>query len=111
MTLTEIDVPRTDSSRRDVIGKITAALFTFSAATIIKSRAAGATHVPPTGCYGYGVCHCCNSCGTVRADFGCPSGTGCWYYVDSISCRTYKCCDYYYLGQRCLCRSLVCSCC
>lgn len=37
MTLTEIDVPRTDSSRRDVMGKITAALFTFSAATIIKS--------------------------------------------------------------------------
>lgn len=100
------------ATRRDVIGKMGAALFTFSATTLLRSRSASANHVgPPAGCYGYPSCHCCNSCGPVRADLGCPTGTGCWYGVDTISCRTYKCCDYMYNGAPCLCRTLVCYCC
>lgn len=99
-------------TRRDVIGRVSAAMFTVAAATLVKARIAGATHnPPPTGCFGYNVCHCCPSCGTPNASLGCPSGTGCWYYTDSGSCRTYKCCDYTYNGSSCLCRTLVCYCC
>lgn len=114
MTMSEMATrtPTPTATRRDVIGKLTAALFTFSAATMLRSRSASATHnPPPSGCYGYGVCHCCNSCGSVRADLGCPTGTGCWYWTDTVSCRTYKCCDYMYAGSPCLCRTLVCYCC
>jgi hypothetical protein len=112
VTVTSPTEAHVGRSRRDVLGRFGAALFGASAATLIKSRVASATHVPPpTGCYGYGVCHCCPSCGAVQPQLGCPTGTGCWAYTDPGQCRTYRCCDYLYNGTPCLCRTVMCNCC
>lgn len=96
--------------RRDFGARIASAAIAAVGTRLIRSNKAHATHVPPpAGCYGFNVCHCCGSgtCGSVRADFGCPSGTGCWYYYQESPCRTYKCCDYLYGGEPCLCRLFV----
>lgn len=112
MNSTSLVLPQV-GSRRGFVGKLGTAMFGALAAGLLKSHAALATHnPPPSGCYGYGICHCCSTgCGSVRADLGCPTGTGCWYWADSANCKVWRCCDYMYGGQPCLCRTLWCNCC
>lgn len=95
-------------SRARLLRSVGGALVGSSILTLTRQAPAEGSHCGPTpgGCYGYTACCNCSDPGSPRADLGCPSGTGCWYYVDSGSCRTYRCCDYYQ-GHPCICRYYV----
>jgi hypothetical protein len=97
------------TDRRSILSRAGVGLMAFTTTMLITQRAARADHLPPPdGCYGYNRCHCCSTtCGPVRPELGCPTGTGCWTYVDESACRTYRCCDYLENGRPCLCRTVA----
>lgn len=111
MTVTTIR--QNEPSRRGFIGKVGTMLFASAVGSLVKSRAAYATHTGwPSPCYGYGACHCCPNCGDPVPSLGCETGTGCWYMLQDIPiCKVWKCCDYLDDGVPCICRTLWCNCC
>lgn len=93
--------------RRGLIGRLAVATLTASMANVLAARRAQASCPPPGQCYGLDGCYCHGG--------GCtpgPSGGCCWAWTDTITCRSYNCCD-----ETCqdsttgICQYLACYCC
>jgi hypothetical protein len=99
--------------RSRVLKTLGAALFGYTAQSILKQQPAWGGHTGPPGpCYGYGVCHCCSgsSCCVSGCTYihheGCPTGAQCWAACYN-GCH-WHCCDYMLSGgTHCLCGTCV----
>lgn len=98
-----MNMTTTTIRRSNFVGRLGAAVVGVAAANLVRTHVAMAS--PPECCFGL------NDCGQM----GCscppsPSGGCCWTCTDTVSCRTWECCDQTCKGG-CICAYLVCSCC
>ena len=86
------------NGRRSILMKVGAVLVGASAMTLLQQKKVLASSTP-YGCYGLPGCD--GGCGST------PSGSCCWYWTDTVLCRTYRCCDKLDRSPQCICRYAV----